>query len=228
MFLHYCEECNLIQINIDKTRRFRCSKCGKNMIPLECTADEWNSFTQDEMRDVVDRACEKYADNLPEKEKVEIKKPDFSEKSETKVEETVIEPTPEPEQSEILHSNEQEEKIEKTKTQELNEGRTIRFKEDSRAKHKTLFGFAVAFYILAVIMLGKGIDKMTNYTNSEYSWSTNHNAYVGGDAYNYIINGNYATGFFTLATGFMITGTLLLGTGMIISRMPESMKIENS
>ena len=33
-----------------------------------------------------------------------------------------------------------------------------------------------------------------------------HNAYVGGDAYNYIINGNYATACFVLATMFVIIG----------------------
>ena len=30
------------------------------------------------------------------------------------------------------------------------------------------------------------------------------NAYVGGDAYNYIINGNYATAYFVLAVGLAL------------------------
>ena len=69
-------------------------------------------------------------------------------------------------------------------------------------------------------MLYKGYDKMTNYYSSEYSYHTK-NAYVGGDAYNYIINGNYATGFFTLSMGFLIAGTVFLATSAIMSTIPE-------
>lgn len=79
---------------------------------------------------------------------------------------------------------------------------------------------ALVFYMIAGVFFYKGHDKMTNYYNSESFYSLNRNAYVGGDAYNYIINGNYATGFFTLATGFMITGTLLGSTGLLLSRYP--------
>lgn len=58
--------------------------------------------------------------------------------------------------------------------------------------------------------LYKGIDKMTNYYNSEsYSWR-NKNAYVGGDAYNYIINGNYATAFFVLTSMFVLAAIGLM------------------
>ena len=69
----------------------------------------------------------------------------------------------------------------------------------------------IIFYLLSAVMLYKGYDKMTNYSNPEYSFMTTHNAYVGGDAYNYIINGNYATGFFVLSGSFLITGTLFCG-----------------
>ena len=58
--------------------------------------------------------------------------------------------------------------------------------------------------------LYKGIDKMTNYYNSEYAPSLNVNAYVGGDAYNYIINGTYATAFFVLTTMFVLSAICLL------------------
>lgn len=76
---------------------------------------------------------------------------------------------------------------------------------------------AILFYLLAAIMLYKGYDKMTNYVNSEYYPSHSVNAYVGGDAYNYIINGNYSTGFFVLSAGFTVTGTLLLSTGALLN-----------
>lgn len=79
------------------------------------------------------------------------------------------------------------------------------------------FTMAIVFYLVSAIMLYKGYDKMTNYYNSEYSTSHNVNAYVGGDAYNYIINGNYATGFFVLSMGFMIAGTICLTSGLSIT-----------
>lgn len=81
---------------------------------------------------------------------------------------------------------------------------------------KTFFVIAIVFYIVSGVMLYKGYDKMTNYYNSEYFASNNVNAYVGGDAYNYIINGNYATGFYVLATGFIIAGTICLCSGIVV------------
>ena len=82
-----------------------------------------------------------------------------------------------------------------------------------------LFTVAAIFYLVSGVMLYKGYDKMTNYYQSEYSASRNVNAYVGGDAYNYIINGNYATGFFVLSAGFMITGTIFLSSGVIVGQI---------
>lgn len=67
-----------------------------------------------------------------------------------------------------------------------------------------------ASLICGCFTLYKGIDKMTNYRNSEYLTSKNVNAYVGGDAYNYIINGNYATAFFVLTAMFVLAAIGLL------------------
>ena len=61
---------------------------------------------------------------------------------------------------------------------------------------------------------------MTNYYMSDYS-SHNRNAYVGGDGYNYIINGNYATGFFVLSMGFLLTGTVFVTSGVFINKTME-------
>ena len=58
--------------------------------------------------------------------------------------------------------------------------------------------------------LYQGIDKMTNYYNNENYPSLNVNAYVGGDAYNYIINGTYATAFFVLTAMFVIAAIGLM------------------
>lgn len=66
-------------------------------------------------------------------------------------------------------------------------------------------------FIISVVALGFGLDKMLNYNSGESYPYEYHNAYVGGDAYNYIINGNYATGLFVLSTMFA-----LMGIGFII------------
>ena len=58
--------------------------------------------------------------------------------------------------------------------------------------------------------LYKGIDKMSNYYYSENYPSLNTNAYVGGDAYNYIINGTYATAFFVLTATFVLAAIGLM------------------
>lgn len=73
---------------------------------------------------------------------------------------------------------------------------------------------AIIFFIFAGIMFYNGHDKMTNYYNSEYN-ILNHNAYVGGDAYNYIINGTYATSYFVLGTGGLIAGVMCIGISII-------------
>lgn len=44
-------------------------------------------------------------------------------------------------------------------------------------------------------MMYKGVDKVVNYRNSDTHYYSNINVYVRADDYNYIINGNYATGF---------------------------------
>jgi hypothetical protein len=87
---------------------------------------------------------------------------------------------------------------------------------------KFLFAAAV-LYLLAAIMFYKGYDKMTNYRNSSYS-SLNENAYVGGDAYNYIINGTYATGFFVLGSGFLLTGTVCVSTHFLGEQLNDITK----
>ena len=58
---------------------------------------------------------------------------------------------------------------------------------------------AIVSFFLSLVCVCMGFYKM--YVYDEYDYI---NAYVGGDAYNYIINGTYATAFFVLATMFMI------------------------
>lgn len=58
---------------------------------------------------------------------------------------------------------------------------------------------AIISFIISLICIFVGFYKMYIYDEYEYI-----NAYVGGDAYNYIINGTYAVAFFVLATMFMM------------------------
>lgn len=61
-------------------------------------------------------------------------------------------------------------------------------------------------FCVSGFMVHKGYDKITNYYNSDTYSSLNTNSYVGGDAYNYIINSNYATGYYVLALMFVVIG----------------------
>ena len=65
---------------------------------------------------------------------------------------------------------------------------------------------AICSLCCSFITFFMGVDKMINYREPDYS----HNAYVGGDAYNYIINSNYATAFFVLTAMFVLAAIGLM------------------
>ncbi|MEX1308772.1 MAG: hypothetical protein AB1Z19_09610 [Eubacteriales bacterium] len=69
---------------------------------------------------------------------------------------------------------------------------------------------SITSFIVSLGFLALGLYKMFVYSNPESFILSSKNAYVGGDAYNYIINANYATSFFVLAIGFTILGGLFL------------------
>lgn len=73
-------------------------------------------------------------------------------------------------------------------------------------------------FLCSCYTLFKGIDKLTNYENTDYS---SINAYVGGDAYNYIINGTHATAYFVLTTMFVLAAIGLLIVHYISSQSNE-------
>ena len=65
--------------------------------------------------------------------------------------------------------------------------------------------------VLGVVFFGMAVDKKVNYNNpdEEYSiYEDDINAYVGGDAYNYIINGTYFTAYSIIGIGFLIISTI--------------------
>lgn len=88
-----------------------------------------------------------------------------------------------------------------------------------------LIAMALALYVVAAVLIFMGIDKYMNYDNVgsdslEYLTRESVNAYVGGDAYNFIINGTYMTGFFTLAAGLIVSATILVALHVLTRKEP--------
>ena len=86
---------------------------------------------------------------------------------------------------------------------------------------KVLCFIAVVCFIISAIALIQGHDKKANY-ESPGTYTKGKNAYVGGDAYNYIINSNYATGHYVIAMGNFLAGIALVCTGLILDVLPGS------
>lgn len=71
-------------------------------------------------------------------------------------------------------------------------------------KLSTWCWMAIISLLCGCFTLYKGINKMTCYDPGNPFSNLSVNAYVGGDAYNYIINGTYATAFFVLTSMFVL------------------------
>lgn len=70
---------------------------------------------------------------------------------------------------------------------------------------------SILSFMVAIVFLVLGFNRMTVYDSGESYPYEYRNAYVGGDAYNYIINANYSTAFFVLTATFV-----MLGIGLIV------------
>ncbi len=66
------------------------------------------------------------------------------------------------------------------------------------------------------VFFAKGNNVKNEYYNSEYE-TLNKNAYVNGDAYNYIINGTYFTGYSVIASAMLICGMILISNSIVIT-----------
>lgn len=78
----------------------------------------------------------------------------------------------------------------------------------THSRWKTL---SVLSLLCGIVTFALGIYKMFWYENPESSILRSVNAYVGGDAYNYIINGAYATAFFVLTAMFTLAAIGMMG-----------------
>ena len=81
-------------------------------------------------------------------------------------------------------------------------------------KYEVCIIASIILLILSIICIFIGFDKMFNYHNSETYTSNNKNAYVGGDAYNYIINANYFSGYVSLGGCLLVTSAILAMEGL--------------
>ncbi len=86
---------------------------------------------------------------------------------------------------------------------------------------RTIIGYFLLVIMVITLICGfssmsKGFDKKDNYENYESFPSFNKNAYVGGDAYNYIINGTYFTGYCVLAGSMYIVAAVCGTSGLML------------
>ena len=81
------------------------------------------------------------------------------------------------------------------------------------------FVIVAILVIVGGIFFNKGFDKKNNYYSSTTYTDLNQNAYVGGDAYNYIINSEYFVGYITIGSAAFVCGTIfaMLGTYLYVS-----------
>lgn len=91
--------------------------------------------------------------------------------------------------------------------------------------------FWVTVCILAFLAFtALGFYKMFAYNNPKYTiFEETQNAYVEGDAYNYIINGTYATAYFVLAGAMLLTACGVHGLAILEDlrdRMPKQTPAE--
>lgn len=91
-------------------------------------------------------------------------------------------------------------------------------------KEIIIFIITIILAILSIVLIVKGLEfikegfdvKEDYYYSSNYSFLNKH-AYVGGDAYNYIINANYFTGYMVLGCSSIICATISGAIAILIN-----------
>lgn len=82
-------------------------------------------------------------------------------------------------------------------------------------------GIAAWYHILATILVIIGVILCLQGFEKIDDGNSYHNRYVGGDAYNYIINGIYGAAYFALAGGLFVTAGVLSVGAIIINKIPN-------
>ena len=92
-----------------------------------------------------------------------------------------------------------------------------------KANHWKTVGIACAFFAVCNILFG--YFKVLFYINEDDSLL---NAYVGGDAYNYIINGTYFAGYLALGGACGLASIMLLCTSSIVNSRNSFKELSNT
>lgn len=83
------------------------------------------------------------------------------------------------------------------------------------------------FAIIGILLIGYGFSKIIFYENPEYSFQQSINAYVEGDAYNFIINGTYFTAYCVLGIGSVICAIITSVAYLYISMKKEPVVLKD-
>lgn len=98
-----------------------------------------------------------------------------------------------------------------------------------KIKQSKYWGIVGWAFIIASIWFGWcAYDKMFNYYNPEYALSLARNSYVGGDAYNYIINSNYTTAMCVLCIGCILIGIICIAIEQLRNTYIDGLIIQKS
>lgn len=85
--------------------------------------------------------------------------------------------------------------------------------------------------VVGLVFWCLGFYKYLAYNSGESVLDNPVNVYVGGDAYNYIINGTYFTAFAVIGGVFILSGVLLYGFLKVIEQLAyekEGSNIQNN
>ncbi|MDF2649547.1 MAG: hypothetical protein K0Q73_5352 [Paenibacillus sp.] len=94
-----------------------------------------------------------------------------------------------------------------------------------KAAYSICFVAAAIFVALGGWSLYEGFDKKLHYYSNEKFPELNQNVYVGGDAYNYIINSNYFTAFGLLGCAAILCATMLFCTALYLLFKSKEMRV---
>ncbi len=75
--------------------------------------------------------------------------------------------------------------------------------------------------IMGIVCLCKAFDLKNNYHMSSSYPTLNKHVYVGGDAYNYIINANYFTGYIVLGSSLFICSAISIAISLLLKNSKE-------
>lgn len=84
------------------------------------------------------------------------------------------------------------------------------------AIRNTLLGIGTVFLLVSIVFASKGFDKKDSYYNSDSYYAKTINAYVGGDAYNYIINAGYFAGYCAMSGACLASAAIFFSAGLLV------------